>query len=76
MCVEVDGASTRYTFEKLGDINDPQYVVTHRPGDWRCSCRAYLYSSAVFKSCKHEVCARDVASFITALTPTKETANV
>ena len=67
--VEVDGTTTRYTFEKLGDVNDPCYTVTRRPGDWRCSCRAFLYSSAVFKTCKHISASKSICDFLAALTP-------
>lgn len=75
--VEVDGTTTRYTFEKLGDVNDPQYVVTRRPGDWRCSCQAFTKSSRFrLEGCKHIQAAREAEAFLAALTPTKETANV
>lgn len=67
--VEVDGTTTRYTFEKLGDLADPCYTVTRRPGDWRCTCSAFTFNRAVFKSCKHLACAKAIEAFLAALTP-------
>ena len=59
--VERDGTTTRY-------IEDPTYTVTHRPGDWRCSCKAYLFSRAQYKTCKHVTCSKQIRDFLGALT--------
>lgn len=67
--VEVDGTTTRYVFEKLGDLADPVYTVTHRPGSWRCTCDAWKYSRGLVKDCKHVTCSRSVEAFLAALTP-------
>lgn len=69
--VERDGTITRYIFEKCGDLADPVYTVTHRPGDWRCTCHAFLYSRAEYKRCKHTNASRDVEAFYSALTPAR-----